>query len=115
MTLTEHHATVVDQLRTTGTTVVAGPPLTVSPAGPCYVVDAPRVLEVLGAGPVCRVTASGVDVLCVPPTGTDLPALLTLADTAIAALGAAVTGGQTEPSPFTDVDDVWCYRLTLEL
>ena len=63
----------------------------------------------------CEVVEAGVDVVCVPQTGSDHDYLVAMADAVIASAGAAVTGGQPEPSPYTDVPDVWTYRLTLEL
>lgn len=90
---------------------VYGPPFTVPPTAPCYVIELPQVLAVAG----CTVATAEVDVVCVPQTGTDYAMLLAMADAVIASAGAAVTGGAPEPSPYVDAADVWTYRLTLEL
>ena len=117
MTLAAAHAHVVDALTGLGVPVVPGPPFTLPPAPPCYTVAAPDVALVEAtAGVACgHVVTATVQVLCVPATTTDLPGMLDLADTAVAALGAAVTDGTTEPSPFTDDPDTLVYRLTVEV
>jgi len=91
--------------------VAAGPPFTTPPAPPCYVVTPPTVEAVRG----CAVTTSRLDVFCLPPTATDLPALLGMADAAVDALGAAVIdGGPDTPPVPSDVDTI-AYRLTVEV
>ena len=114
MSIAEILNTIAAQMPTDHPTVY-GPPFSVAPAAPCYVVGMPTVSEVLGTGAACQVTQATVDVVCVPQTGTDFVGLRSMADTVIAAFGPAVTAGQDEPSPFTDVDDVWTYRLTVEV
>ena len=115
MTLTDAHAQVVADLEPIGHPVVPGPPFRLPPAPPCYVVTAPDIDTVGSTGPGCEVLTATVDVLCVPATATDLDALLGMADAAVAALGATVTAGTTEPSPFTDDPDTLVYRLTTEV
>lgn len=94
---------------------LVGPPFQVPPAAPCYIVAVPQVSEVLGTGAACQITRASVDIVCVPPTGSDTHALVAMADQVVALFGASVTSGQAEPNPFTDVDDVWTYRLTVEV
>ena len=118
MTLAQIHARVVDLLTdaSPGVPVFGGPPFALPPAPPCYVVEPPQLTEVLGATGDCRVTAATTDIMCVPPTSTDLPGMFALADAAIAALGAAVVSGGSEQSPYyPDTDDqTFVYRLTYE-
>ena len=90
---------------------IVGPPFTHPPAAPCYVIELPQIVDVVG----CAVATASVDVVCVPQTGTDQQMLLGMADAVIGAAGALVTGGAAEPNPYTDQPDVWTYRLTLEL
>lgn len=114
MTISERLDDLVAALTETGWPVVVGPPFTTPPAPPCYVVGVPGVNEVVSTGDGCRISRTLTEILALPPTGSDHAALVDMADAAIAAIGAAVTGGQVEPSPLTDLDGVEAYRLTVE-
>lgn len=114
MTLTDVAADVAARMPTDHPTVL-GPPFTRPPAAPCYIVELPQPTDVVGTSAGCRVTQATVDIVCIPSASTNADQLLAMADQVIAAFGSAVTSGQPEPSPFTDVDDVWTYRLTVEV
>lgn len=114
MSLTSVIQRVAAQLPTTYPHVY-GPPFRVPPAAPCYVVEMPSVRGVAGVAAGCEVTDAAIDVVCIPQTGSDHDALVEMADELIAAFGEQITGGQPEPNPYADVDDVWTYRLTLEV
>ena len=110
MTLADTLQRVTAMLPTTYAHVF-GPPFRVPPAAPCLIIELPQITAVIG----CHVADARVDVVCVPQTGTDYDHLVTMADEVIGTAGGAVIGGQPEPNPYTDVDDIWTYRLTLEL
>lgn len=114
MSLTSTVQRVLAAMPTDHPTVI-GPPFRVPPAAPCYLVELPVVREVSLYGGDCVLSEAAVDVVCVPATGTDHDMLVTMADAVVRAFGAAVTSGRAEPNPYTDVEDVWTYRLTVEV
>lgn len=113
MNLLDTAAAVAAALETTGVAVISGPPFTHSPAGPCYTVGLPRIIDGQGRAPVW---STAVDVRCYPSSEGNYDELLNLADQAAQAL--ADTGRFT----LTAVDgvaqyvdaDLSIYTLTVE-
>jgi hypothetical protein len=104
------HATLDEE---TTHPVVYGPPFEHAPAGPCYTIGLPRIIEGAGQTPVW---STAVDVRCYPSSSGNYHELLAMADeaaTALAGTGRLTVSAVDGVAQYLDAD-LNIYTLTVE-